>query len=158
MIRVGIGCDTHALAEGRKLILGGIEIPHDKGLLGHSDADALIHAIIDALFGASALGDIGSHYPDTSDKYKDISSVSLLEDANELLKEKGYRIVNIDSIIIAQKPKMAPFIPLMQEKIASVLSIDKEFVSIKAKTNEKLGFIGKEEGIETRAVALIEKI
>lgn len=154
-MRIGIGCDTHRLVEGRKLILGGIEIEHDKGLLGHSDADALVHAVIDALLGAAGMGDIGTLFPDTDDKYKDISSLVLLKEAGKRLKEKGYEIVNIDTIIIAQKPKMAPYKQLMAEKMAEVLGLDPSQINVKAKTNEKMGFTGREEGIETRAVALI---
>ncbi len=154
-MRIGIGCDTHRLVEGRKLILGGIEIEHDKGLLGHSDADALVHAVIDALLGAAGMGDIGTLFPDTDNKYKDISSLVLLKEAGRRLKEKGYEIVNIDTVIIAQKPKMAPYKQLMAEKMAEVLELDPSQINVKAKTNEKMGFTGREEGIETRAVALI---
>ncbi|MBR5535189.1 MAG: 2-C-methyl-D-erythritol 2,4-cyclodiphosphate synthase [Clostridia bacterium] len=154
-MRIGIGCDTHRLTEGRKLILGGIEIEHDKGLLGHSDADALIHAVIDALLGAAGLGDIGTLFPDTDMKYKDISSLVLLEEAGKRIKEKGFEIVNIDTIIIAQKPKMAPYKALMAQRMAETLKIDPSQINVKAKTNEKMGFTGREEGIETRAVALL---
>ena len=154
-MRIGIGCDTHRLVEGRKLILGGIEIEHDKGLLGHSDADALIHAVIDALLGAAGLGDIGTLFPDTDAKYKDISSLVLLEEAGRRIKEEGYEIVNIDTIVIAQKPKLAPYKALMAQRMAEVLGIEPSQINVKAKTNEKMGFTGREEGIETRAVALI---
>lgn len=156
-MRIGYGCDSHRLTEGRKLILGGVDIAHDKGLLGHSDADALCHAIIDALFGAANLGDIGAHFPDTDPKYKGADSIELLREAGRLIRENGYAIENIDSVIIAQKPKMAPHIKHMSENIALALEIDSEKVSVKAKTNEKMGFVGREEGIETRAVCLIEK-
>jgi 2-C-methyl-D-erythritol 2,4-cyclodiphosphate synthase len=156
-MRIGTGFDTHRLTEGRKLILGGVEIPHDKGLLGHSDADALIHAIIDALFGAAALGDIGTHFPDSDDSYKGISSILLLEKAAEKLRNAGYKIGNIDTTLIVQSPKMAPFIPAMRENIAKALNVDISKVSIKAKSNEHMGFTGRGEGIEARATALISK-
>ena len=154
-MRIGYGCDTHRLVEGRKLILGGVEIEHSKGLLGHSDADALCHSVIDALFGAANLGDIGSHFPDTDPKYKGADSIELLREAGRLVSEAGYKIENIDSVIIAQKPKMAPHISAMAEKIAAALEIESEKVSVKAKTNEKMGFTGREEGIEVRAVCLL---
>ncbi len=157
MMRVGIGCDTHRLVEGRKLILGGVEIEHDKGLLGHSDADALIHAVIDALLGAAGEGDIGTLFPDTDMKYKDISSMVLLEEAGRRVSQKGFTIENIDTIIIAQKPKMAPYKEKMAQTMASALNIDSDRINVKAKTNEKMGFTGREEGIETRAVALLTK-
>jgi 2-C-methyl-D-erythritol 2,4-cyclodiphosphate synthase len=154
-VRIGIGCDTHRLTEGRKLILGGVEIPHDKGLLGHSDADALIHAVIDALLGAAAMGDIGTLFPDNDNAYKDISSLILLEETAKRIRAAGFEIENIDTIIIAQKPKMAPYKSQMEEKMAQVLKIDKSRINVKAKTNERMGFTGREEGIETRAVALL---
>ncbi len=154
-MRIGIGCDTHRLTEGRKLILGGVLIEHTKGLLGHSDADALTHAVIDALLGAAGMGDIGTLFPDTDMKYKDISSLVLLEEAGRRVKAAGYEIVNIDTIIIAQKPKMAPYKALMAETMAKTLGIDPSQINVKAKTNEHMGFTGREEGIETRAVALI---
>lgn len=154
-MRIGIGCDTHRLTEGRKLILGGVLIEHTKGLLGHSDADALTHAVIDALLGAAGMGDIGTLFPDTDMKYKDISSLVLLEEAGRRVKSAGYEIVNIDTIIIAQKPKMAPYKALMAETMAKTLGIDPSQINVKAKTNEHMGFTGREEGIETRAVALI---
>ncbi len=154
-MRIGIGCDTHRLTEGRKLILGGIEIEHTKGLLGHSDADALTHAVIDALLGAAGMGDIGTLFPDTDMKFKDISSILLLEEAGRRIKEAGFEIVNIDTIIIAQKPKMAPYKKLMAECMAKALGIDPSQINVKAKTNENMGFTGREEGIETRAVALL---
>lgn len=154
-MRIGIGCDTHRLTEGRKLILGGIEIEHTKGLLGHSDADALTHAVIDALLGAAGMGDIGTLFPDTDMKFKDISSILLLEEAGRRIKEAGFEIVNIDTIIIAQKPKMAPYKNLMAQCMAKALNIDPSQINVKAKTNENMGFTGREEGIETRAVALL---
>ena len=154
-MRIGYVCDTHRLVEGRKLILGGVEIEHTKGLLGHSDADALCHSVIDALFGAANLGDIGSHFPDTDPKYKGADSIELLREAGRLIREAGYEIENIDSVIIAQKPKMAPHIGAMAERMAEALNIDSEKISVKAKTNEKMGFTGREEGIEVRAVCLL---
>lgn len=157
LMRIGTGFDTHRLEEGRKLIIGGEDIPFEKGLLGHSDADVLIHAIIDSLLGAAALGDIGAHFPDTDEKYKGISSITLLEKTGKLLYEKGYRILNIDSTIIAQAPKMAPHILKMRENISAALKIGIDDVSVKAKTNEHMGFSGRGEGIEARATALISK-
>lgn len=154
-MRIGTGFDTHKLTEGRKLIIGGVEIPFEKGLLGHSDADVLIHAIIDALLGAAALGDIGTHFPDNCDDYKGISSIELLKRTAKLLNESGYGISNIDSTIIAQAPKMAPHIKAMRENIAKALGIEENSVSVKAKTNEHMGFTGRGEGIEARAVALL---
>ena len=154
-MRIGYGCDTHRLVEGRKLILGGIEIEHTKGLLGHSDADALCHSVIDAMFGAANLGDIGSHFPDTDPKYKGADSIELLREAGRLIREAGYEIENIDSVIIAQRPKMAPHISAMSAKMADALNIDSGRISVKAKTNEKMGFTGREEGIEVRAVCLL---
>ncbi|MFA7637429.1 MAG: 2-C-methyl-D-erythritol 2,4-cyclodiphosphate synthase [Monoglobales bacterium] len=155
-MRIGNGYDVHAFKGGRKLILGGVEIPHDKGLLGHSDADVLVHAIMDALLGAAALFDIGQHFPDTSDEYKDIDSLLLLERVGKLIYEKGYEIENIDSIIVAQKPKLMKFIPQMRQKIACSLGIDTEKVNVKATTTEKLGFEGREEGIASYAVCLLK--
>ncbi len=156
MIRIGQGYDVHRLVEGRKLIVGGKEILHDKGLLGHSDADVLTHAICDALLGAAALGDIGKHFPDSDPKYKGVDSIILLKHVGRLISEKGYRINNIDSIIIAEAPKFAPHIDDMRTNIASALNIDKDFVSIKATTEEGLGFTGKKEGIAASAVAILE--
>lgn len=156
MIRIGQGYDVHRLVEGRKLIVGGKEIPHEAGLLGHSDADVLTHAVCDALLGAAALGDIGKHFPDSDPKYKGIDSIILLKHVGQLISEKGYRINNIDSIIIAQAPKFAPHIEDMRNNIASALNIDKDFVSIKATTEEGLGFTGKKEGIAASAVAILE--
>lgn len=157
MIRIGQGYDVHKLVEGRKLIIGGVDIPHSVGLLGHSDADVLLHAISDSLLGAAALGDIGKHFPDTDPKYKGADSLKLLEHVGELIYEKGYSINNIDATIVAQKPKMAPHIPAMRENIARVLKIDADQVNVKATTEEKLGFTGQELGISSYSVALIEK-
>lgn len=154
-MRVGTGYDVHKLVSGRDLIIGGVKIPYEYGLLGHSDADVLLHAVMDALLGAAALGDIGKHFPDNDDKYKGISSLLLLAEVSELLKDKGYVIENIDSTIIAQKPKMAPFIPQMIKNIADTLQIPVENVNVKATTEEKLGFTGREEGISAQSVCLI---
>jgi 2-C-methyl-D-erythritol 2,4-cyclodiphosphate synthase len=157
-MRVGMGYDVHALETGRKLILGGVDVPHDKGLLGHSDADVLVHAIMDSLLGAAALGDIGSHFPDTDDRYKGISSMLLLSKVNDIIKMNGYKIVNIDATIIAQKPKISPFINSMRKNIAECLSMDINDISIKATTTEKLGYEGRCEGITAQSVCLIENI
>ena len=154
-MRVGMGYDVHRLAEGRDLILGGVQIPWEKGLLGHSDADVLIHAIMDALLGAAALGDIGRHFPDTDPAYEGISSVMLLKHVAELLQENGYGITNIDATIIAQKPKMAPHIPQMRENIADALGIGLSALNIKATTEEGLGFTGRGEGIASQALCLL---
>ena len=154
-MRIGLGYDVHQLVPDRKLWLGGIEIPHTLGLLGHSDADVLLHAICDALLGAAALGDIGKHFPDNDPKYKNIDSKLLLRHCNELLLENGYRVGNIDSIIVAQKPKVGPYIPQMRECIASILGIKPGQVSVKATTTEHLGFEGREEGISAHAIALL---
>lgn len=157
MIRIGMGYDVHRLVEGRRLILGGVEIPYEKGLLGHSDADVLLHAIADALLGAAALGDIGRHFPDTDPHCKDISSITILEKVNTLLKGKHFRVNNIDATIITQSPKMLPHIEKMRANIAAALKITAEQVNIKATTEEGLGFTGKGEGIAANAAALIEK-
>lgn len=154
-MRIGLGYDVHQLVPDRKLWLGGVEIPHTLGLLGHSDADVLLHAICDALLGAAALGDIGKHFPDNDPKYKNIDSKLLLRHCNELLLENGYRVGNIDSIIVAQKPKVGPYIPQMRECIASILGIEPGQVSVKATTTERLGFEGREEGISAHAIALL---
>ena len=154
-MRIGNGYDVHCLVEGRPLILGGIQIEHTLGLLGHSDADVLVHAIMDALLGAAALGDIGKHFPDTDPKYKGISSILLLEHVGKLLSD--YQICNIDSIIVAQKPKLAPHLQKMREQVAKALGISVEQVSIKATTTEHLGFEGKEEGISSYAVVLLNE-
>ena len=154
-MRVGMGYDVHRLVEGRDLILGGVQIPWEKGLLGHSDADVLIHAIMDALLGAAALGDIGKHFPDTDPAYEGISSVMLLKHVAKLLQENGYGITNIDATIIAQKPKMAPHIPQMRENIADALGIGLSALNIKATTEEGLGFTGRGEGIASQAICLL---
>jgi 2-C-methyl-D-erythritol 2,4-cyclodiphosphate synthase len=155
-MRVGQGFDVHRLVAGRKLVVGGVEIPHDKGLLGHSDADVLLHAICDALLGAAALGDIGRHFPDTDPEYKDIDSRALLRHVAKLLADRGRRIVNIDATIVAEAPRMAPHIPKMVENIAADLAVPKNAVNVKATTTEKLGFIGRGEGIAAQAVCLVE--
>ncbi len=157
MIRVGIGYDVHRLTEGRKLILGGVEIPFEKGLLGHSDADVLLHAITDALFGAAALGDIGSHFPDTAPRWKGADSLTLLEACGRELAERGWRTVNVDAVIVAQKPRLLPYVPQMRENIARALGVTPEQVSVKGKTEEGLGFTGTEEGMAAHAVCLIGK-
>ncbi len=157
-MRVGLGYDVHKLVEGRKLILGGVQIPYEKGLLGHSDADVLVHAIMDALLGAAALGDIGKHFPDTDERYKGISSMELLAHVRTLLEEHLYVIENIDATIIAQRPKMAPHIQKMRENVAEVLGIEIDQVNIKATTEEGLGFTGTGEGISSQAICAIEKL
>ncbi len=154
-MRIGFGYDVHALSENRKLILGGVEIPYEKGLLGHSDADVLLHAIMDALLGAAALGDIGKLFPDTDNSFKNIDSLILLEHTNEALKTNGFFVNNIDSTIVAQAPKLAPFIDEMRQNIARVLEIDISQVSVKATTTEKLGFEGRKEGISAYSVATV---
>ena len=157
-MRIGNGYDVHKLTEGRKLILGGVEIPYEKGLLGHSDADVLVHAIMDALLGALSKGDIGKLFPDSSAEFKDISSILLLKKVNEVLKEENYAIINIDSIIVAQAPKLAPYIDEMRKNIAAALETEVENISVKATTTEKLGFEGRGEGISSYAVCLMDKI
>lgn len=157
MIRIGNGYDVHVLAEGRKLMLGGVEIPHTKGVLGHSDGDVLVHAIMDAILGALALGDIGQHFPDTDMKYENIDSTILLKRVKELIIKRGYKIINLDSIIVLQKPKVKPYIEAMRKRIAEVLEIDVEQVSVKATTEEKLGFTGDESGVKSYCVVLLEK-
>lgn len=157
-LRVGHGYDVHKLVEDRKLIIGGVEIPHSKGLLGHSDADVLAHAICDALLGAAALGDIGKHFPDNDDRYKDVDSLVLLEKVCELIRNKGYEISNVDSTILAQAPKLRPYIDEMRSKLAQAMQLDIDEVSVKATTEEKLGFTGREEGIAAHAVVLLMKI
>ena len=156
-IRIGEGWDIHALVEGRKLILGGVDIPHHKGLLGHSDADALLHAITDALLGAAAMGDIGSHFPDTDAQFKGADSAVLLREVARRVRAKGYAIGNVDSTVIAQAPKLAPYIAAMRESIAHALSLDVDLVNVKAKTAEKMGPVGEGMAIEARAVALLFK-
>ncbi len=157
-MRIGTGYDVHKLAEGRKLIIGGVEIPYEKGLLGHSDADVLIHAIMDALLGAAALGDIGLHFPDSDKEYEGISSVELLKKVRRLLLEKGYAISNVDSTIIAQAPKLRPYIDDMRKNIANALLLPIDDVSVKATTEEGLGFTGQGEGMAAQAVCLIESL
>ena len=157
-MRVGIGYDVHKLVENRALILGGVEIPWEKGLLGHSDADVLLHAIMDALLGAAALGDIGKHFPDTDPKYKGISSIKLLEHVGALLEENGYAVENIDAVVIAQRPKLLPYIPQMAENIAKTLGLEKNQVNVKATTEEGLGFTGSGEGISSQAVCMLSSI
>ena len=156
-MRIGMGYDVHRLTENRNLILGGVKIPWEKGLLGHSDADVLIHAIMDALLGAAALGDIGQHFPDTDPAYEGISSVKLLEHVASLLEKKGYGVGNIDAVIIAQKPKMAPHIPQMRANMAKAMGINESQLNIKATTEEKLGFTGREEGIASQAICLLNE-
>lgn len=156
-MRIGMGYDVHKLVENRDLILGGVKIPYDLGLLGHSDADVLLHAIMDALLGASALGDIGKHFPDTDENYKGISSIELLKHVGNLLAKHNYKIGNIDSTIIAQKPKMAPHIPTMRKNIADSLNIDIDQINIKATTEEGLGFTGEGLGISSQAICLLYK-
>lgn len=156
-IRVGHGYDVHRLTEGRKLILGGVLIDYEKGLLGHSDADVLVHAIMDSLLGAAALGDIGTHFPDTDEKYKGADSLELLRNVCGLIAEKGYTVSNIDATVIAQAPKLKPFIPQMKQNIAEVMNLDTDCINIKATTEEKLGFTGRKEGIAAHCVTLIIK-
>ena len=156
-MRIGNGYDVHKLTENRKLILGGVDIPYERGLLGHSDADVLVHAIIDALLGACALGDIGSFFPDTDEKYKDISSILLLKKVGQVLKEENYTIINIDSIVAAQSPKLSPYTNIMRENISGALEIPIENVGVKATTTEHLGFEGRGEGISAYAVCLVKK-
>jgi 2-C-methyl-D-erythritol 2,4-cyclodiphosphate synthase len=153
--RTGIGFDVHAFAKGRKLIIGGVEIPYDKGLLGHSDADVLLHAISDALLGALALGDIGKHFPDANPDFKDADSSALLKKVVKLVSEKGYSIGNVDSILAMQAPKIASFISQMQKKISDILETETDNVSIKATTTEKLGFVGRQEGVSAFATVLL---
>ena len=156
-MRIGHGYDVHRLTENRRLILGGVLIPHNKGLLGHSDADVLIHSVMDSILGALALGDIGKFFPDTSDEYKGIDSMKLLSSVYEMMSKRGYKISNIDATVIAQKPKLAPYIDKMRENIASVLHCDINRVNVKATTEERLGFTGSEEGISAHAVVLLEE-
>lgn len=155
--RIGQGYDVHQLAEGRKLIIGGIEIPFDRGLLGHSDADVLLHAINDALFGALALGDIGTHFPDTNSEWKDADSRHLLAQSFQIIQSRGYSVINVDATIVAEVPKMKPYIPEMQACIAQILSCETDQVSVKATTSEKMGFVGRKEGIAALAVVLLGK-
>ena len=155
-LRIGHGYDVHRLVEGRRLILGGVEIPHTLGLLGHSDADVLLHAIMDAIIGALGEGDIGKHFPDNSDEFKDISSMNLLVRTKDIMKSRNARIINIDSTLIVQKPKIAPYIEKMRQNVAFALGCDSSAVNVKATTEEHLGFTGREEGISAHAVVLLE--
>jgi len=157
MFTIGYGIDVHKFAEERKLLIGGIEIPYKKGLLGHSDADVLIHAICDALLGAAGLGDIGTHFPDTEEKFRNIDSKKILADVVSKIENLNFKIINIDSTIIAQSPKFSSHIDSMRKTLAAILKIEKQFINIKVTTTEKLGFIGREEGIEARAICLLEK-
>jgi 2-C-methyl-D-erythritol 2,4-cyclodiphosphate synthase len=156
--RIGLGTDFHQLVTGRKLYLGGIEIPHQKGAMGHSDADVLLHAVCDALLGALGLGDIGTHFPDTDNTLKDIDSKILLEKTFYLIRQKGFRIVNLDTVVCLEKPRIMAFVPDMRNTMAGILEMDKDDISIKATTTEKLGFIGREEGIMAQAVVLLKKV
>ena len=156
-MRIGLGYDVHKLVEGRPLIMGGVNIPHEKGLLGHSDADVLIHAIMDGMLGALALGDIGKHFPDTDEEYKGADSMKLLKCVNDLINDKGYVVNNIDSIIIAQSPKMAPHIQSMRKNIADVLNTSIDNISVKATTEEGLGFTGTKQGISAQSICLLNK-
>jgi 2-C-methyl-D-erythritol 2,4-cyclodiphosphate synthase len=155
-MRIGQGFDVHRLAGGRKLVMGGVEIPHDQGLAGHSDADVLLHAVCDALLGAAGVGDIGQHFPDSDARYKDIDSRELLREVVRLISNKGFRVLNVDATIIAQAPRMAPHIPRMVANIAADLGISGAYVNVKATTTEELGFTGRAEGIAAQAVCLIE--
>ena len=155
-MRIGHGYDVHRLTEGRKLILGGVEVPYEKGLLGHSDADVLAHAVMDALLGAAGLGDIGRHFPDNDDRYLGADSLVLLKEVCRLLKEKGYRVGNVDATVIAQRPKLMSYIPEMRKNLADAMNVDEDAVNVKATTEEKLGFTGEGLGIAAHAVALIE--
>ena len=157
-MRIGMGYDVHKLVEGRALIMGGVNIPHTLGLLGHSDADVLLHAIMDAVLGAAGLGDIGKHFPDTDPAYKGISSIKLMEHVAALIAEKGYVVENIDATIIAQKPKMRPYIPQMEENIAKAMNISVDQINVKATTEEGLGFTGTEQGISSQAICLLTTI
>ena len=157
MIRIGQSTDIHQLVNGRKLILGGVEIEHEMGLLGHSDADALLHAIAESILGALALGDLGKHFPDTDERYKDMNSLWMLRQVYKIMEEKGYAIGNLDAMIMIERPKMAPHIPAMRKHVAEALCCDMEQVSIKATRGEKLGFVGREEGVQAQCVVLLHK-
>ena len=157
-MRIGHGYDVHRLVEGRDLILGGVKVPHTLGLLGHSDADVLTHAVMDALLGAAALGDIGRHFPDTDPAYKGADSLVLLDHVMALLKEKGYRVGNVDATILAQKPKLAPYITQMRDNLARHMGVEPDQVKVKATTEERLGFTGAEEGIAAHSVCLLEQV
>lgn len=156
--RIGFGVDFHQLGEGRDLMIGGVHIPHDKGAIGHSDADVLLHAICDAMLGAACLGDIGVHFPDTDASYKNIDSKILLQETVRIVKAEGYQLVNIDSSLCLEEPKIKPFVPQMQQTIASITGITEKAVSIKATTTEKMGFVGRKEGLVAYATVLLEKI
>ncbi len=158
MYRIGIGYDVHRLEEGYRLVIGGVEIPYTKGLKGHSDADVLIHAICDAILGALSLGDIGEHFPDSDDRFRGISSLILLKEVNRIVNENGYQVVNVDSTVVAQRPKLSPYKEEMRKNISEVLGISINSVSVKATTTEGLGFEGREEGISAQAVALLKKL
>ena len=155
-LRIGHGYDVHKLVKDRRLIIGGVDIEHELGLLGHSDADVLLHAIMDAIIGAMGLGDIGRHFPDSDEKYRGISSLSLLSCVYEMMQKEGYSIVNIDATVIAQKPKLSPYIERMRDNVSFVLNCDKSLINVKATTEERLGFTGREEGIAAHAVVLLE--
>jgi len=157
MMRIGIGYDVHQLQPGRKLIMGGVDIPHSAGLAGHSDADVLVHAVCDALLGAAALGDIGRHFPDSDQRYKDINSMILLEMVRQKITDNYYTIVNLDCTIMAEKPRLAGYIPRMEANLARTLAVSSDQVNVKATTTERLGFIGREEGIAAQAVVLLKK-
>lgn len=157
-MRVGFGYDVHAFIEDRPLILGGVEVPHTHGLLGHSDADVLLHSICDALLGAAALGDLGRHFPDTDPQYRGVSSLVLLEKTREILRQEGFAVVNVDSTLVLQKPRVAAYVDGMREKIAGALQMPASHISVKATTTEKLGFAGREEGVAAYAVALVTEI
>ena len=157
MIRIGQSTDIHQLVKGRKLILGGVEIEHETGLLGHSDADALLHAIAESILGALALGDLGKHFPDTDERYKDMNSLWMLRQVYKIMEEKGYAIGNLDAMIMIERPKMAPHIPLMRQNIAQALHCAEDQVNVKATRGEKLGFVGREEGVLAQAIVLLEK-
>lgn len=157
-MRVGIGYDSHRFAEGRPLILGGVTIPHDKGLSGHSDADAVCHAITDAMLGAAALGDIGTHFPPTDERWKNADSAELLRRANVLLEERAYQVVNVDVTVVCEQPKIGPYVQAMRERIAAVLGIGVKHISVKGKTNEGMGWIGRGEGVATIATVLIATV
>lgn len=158
MMRIGYGFDIHQVTHGRKMVLGGVTIPWDKGLLGHSDADVLLHAITDALLGAVALGDIGAHFPDTDPEFKDADSGKLLTHCYELVRGKGYQLSNLDATVVAEQPKLRPYIDSIRENIASLLEVSVQQISVKATTSEKLGFVGREEGISATAVVLLEAV
>lgn len=157
MFRIGQSTDVHQLVKGRKLILGGVEIPHEKGLLGHSDADALLHAIAESILGALALGDLGKHFPDTAAEFKDMNSLWMLKEVYKMMDERGYKINNLDALVMIERPKMAPHIMKMRENVASALHCDLDQVSIKATRGEKMGFVGNEEGVQAQCVTLLIK-